>query len=136
RLNFNRLGVDDGGSDVAEGLVHGVSPGVDYRRLLLPRDDDARAAMRLKVANQCLFPFVVTAGRSSPRGLHSQTPGYYVGEALHFAWAERQPVICHGACHGGRAFHGIEPVHLSIGSEDSPLAGKIARIANTSRTEK
>src|SRR4029077_9954077 len=91
RPSFDWIGIQNGGSDVAERLIHGVSPRVNYRRLLFPRDDNARTPMSLKVANQCPLPLVIAAGLRCSGDLQSQTFRYGFGEGLDIARAKRQP---------------------------------------------
>ena len=79
RPRLDGIGVEDGGADVTQGMIHGMRQGVHDGRLLLASDDDAGTPMILQILTTALshWLWAILRERQALQGLsaHVNTPG-------------------------------------------------------------
>ena len=114
RLGDDRLGIDHGLADVAEGVVDRVDQGMNGRGLLVADDDQARPAVRLQVASHGVDPSGMggrRVGRALPAPETPSSRARALREGPDRPRAEGEPMV--GGRAGGRehALDRIEPVH-------------------------
>ena len=103
-------------------------------RLIVARDDEARAPVALEVAGQRLDPRgEVARGGRGRRPWHAQGRGQRQREGTDEAGLQRQAVVGDRAGDRRCGLDHVEPVHLAAAARDPAPGGKLPRVAHRER---
>src|SRR4029453_6768480 len=106
---------------------------VNPRRLVVPGNNDPRAAMLLQIADQGVDPWrALGIGCGMAGKTEFGCDGS--GKVRDLTGTKRQAVIRHGTGNRRRRLDGVEPVHTDLALTHSPLGGKVASITDVCRT--
>ncbi len=134
-MRFSGRSVGHGFAHIAKCVVQLVGERVDDWRLLFAGNDDAGAAIFLKIAGHCGNPSGLGIAQRfySWLRLGVDLMCQFARNILHLAGVHRQAMIGHGAGDGGGAFHGVEAVHFFHAGAQAAAISELARVAEPLR---
>ncbi len=117
RVHFDRIGIKNCLTNVAQRVVHRVRKRMNDRRLVVACENDARTAMLLQVGHQRPDPGKIRITSSA---------GDRSCNVLELARFDDKRVVSRGACVRGRCFDDVKPVHLLVGFSNAPARDELA----------